>query len=1167
MSIDIISKRIIALALGTLLAVAARPDAAAQQTPLTPVAQPPEVKEPAAVGLTVDMLKARMAGAEASKELSETDKKNVISYLEAGVRLLEETDTLRAEAQKITETVTAAPRRIKEIQAQLNIKEPDFSEADIEAETSQMTTAQIEQREREKTAGLATARDTLKDWREQLEKLKNRPSELQTEITQNKQKLAELTDELKKQASPNEPQELFRAKEAAILAEQSMRSAKIRLFETQLLNNDLLVTLMTAEQDLATLQLQRNESESKAWRSIAGKRREQEALKARMKAETAKVLTSDLPPAIKKQYDANIELGKTLEKFTQDDALIARMLEQRQSELKMLEEEFALARQRIQSAALSEMSGITLRRRRQALPSAKRYRQNSRQRQRAMGLVSEAQFNLDEKRRNLLGRQNAKRRIIESISTESAENLSEWENELQTLLSDRRNLLNKLQPTYRSHYNNLQSLEFTEQQLAAKTEEYADFLDGHLLWIPSSKVLGLNDLGNLPAAIMWLSSPSNWFQLVRDLAGSLRHAPMGFVLGLLFAGLLFIGRKRAWQKIEQLSKSVGRVKQDSLMITIQAFGLTMYLAVAWPFLLILAGWRLAVFPDATDFSQAVSYGLRGIGPGLAVILFMYYICHNQGLAQKHFRWSDNSRMTLRRHLAWLMPVYLFCAFLVYILMAADQPAYTDSLGRLIFIAVTAAFAVFAVKILPAVDATSAASREDANKRRIPLKFFWYPLAIAPPGVLVIMAVTGYYYSAYNLTLQFDDTIFLIIVLILGNSLVLRWLVVAQRRLAYEQAIQKRQERLEAERARQSDPSHPTATEGQQVMESLDIEEPEITRAQINDQTRALWQTILFFSAVLGLWAIWDDVLPALSVFENATLWSHSVEVDGVTRVMPITLVNVMASIVAAAITFIAARNLPGVLEISLLKYLPLDAGARYAFSTLCQYAVSLVGIIITFNYIGISWSSLKWLAAALSVGIGFGLQEIVANFISGLIILFERPIRVGDLVTVADVDGTVTKIRIRATTITNWDRKEFLVPNKEFITGRIMNWTLSNPMNRVVVVVGIAYGSDTQKARETLLKVAHDQPFVLEDPAPVAAFDGFGDNSLNFVLRCFLANFDNWVNNKTEIYMAIDKAFREAGITIAYPQRDIHFDIGRPLQVNITSEKQATSITGDKQPA
>jgi len=1089
-------------------------------------------------------------------------KKNVISYLEAGLRLLEETDNLNAEAQKTTETVTAAPQRIKEIQAQLNVKDPGFSEADIEAAASQMTTAQIEQRGREMTAALATARDTLNDWREQLEKLKNRPSQLQKEIAENKEKLAELADELKKLAPPNEPQELFRAKEAAFLAEQSMRSAKTRLFEKQLLNNDLLVSLMTAEQDLATLQLKRNESESKAWRSIAGKRREQEAVKARVEAETAKVLTPDLPPAIQKQYDTNIELGKTLEKITQDDALTAGMLEQRQTELKMLEEEFSLARQRIQSAALSEMSGITLRRRRQALPSPKRYRQNSEQRQLAMGHVSEAQFNIDEHRRSLLDLQDAKRRIIESISRESVENLSEWEDKLQTLLTDRRNLLKKLQTTYRRHYRNLQSLEFTEQQLAAKTEEYAEFLDGHLLWIRSSKVLGPNDLRNLPGALMWLASPYNWFQLGRDLAGSLRHSPMVFLLGLLFAGLLFIGRKRAWQKIEQLSKIVGRVKQDSLMLTVQAFGLTMYLAVAGPFLLILAGWRLAVFPDATDFSRAVSYGLRGIGPGWAVILFMYYFCHNRGLAQKHFRWSDNSRMTLRRHLAWLMPVYLFCTFLVYVLMAADQPAYTDSLGRLMFITAIAAFAVFAVKILPAVDATSSASREDANKRRIPLRIIWLPLAIALPSLIVIMAVMGYYYSAFNLTQQFNNTVFLVITLILGNGLVLRWLVVAQRRLAYEEAIRKRQERLEAARAQQGDPA---ASEGHQVMESFDIEEPEITRAQINEQTRSLLQTILFFSAVLGLWSIWDDVLPALSVFENATLWSYSVEVDGVTRMMPITLVNVMASIVAAAITFIAARNLPGVLEISLLKYLPFDAGARYAFSKICQYVVSLVGIIITFNYIGISWSSLKWLAAALSLGIGFGLQEIVANFISGLIILFERPIRVGDLVTVGGVDGAVTRIQIRATTITNWDRKEYLVPNKEFITGHLMNWTLSNPINRVVITVGVAYGSDTQKARELLLKVAREHPIVMEDPAPLATFEGFGDHALNLVLRAYLPNFDNWVINKTELHTAIDKAFREAGITIAFPQSDIHFGTGRPLQVNITSEKQETSRIGDTQ--
>jgi potassium efflux system protein len=600
------------------------------------------------------------------------------------------------------------------------------------------------------------------------------------------------------------------------------------------------------------------------------------------------------------------------------------------------------------------------------------------------------------------------------------------------------------------------------------------------------------------------------------------------------------------------------------MITVQTLGLTLYLAAGWPFLYVFIAWRLSILPYSSDFSQAIGNGFFMTGFSWALLTFVYVACRNQGLAQIHFRWPDLTRQTLRRHLMWLLPVYVISGFFMTTVQATDQAAFVDSLGRVMFITAMAAFAVFALKMLPAFDAGQPKSKGDADKRRVPLKLIWYPLAIALPGVMVIMAVMGYYYSALNLLRQFQETAVLMIALILGNDLALRWLVVAQRRLAYEEAVQKRRERLETERAQQSGPSHLEASEVQQGMESFDIEEPKVTRAQINEQTRSILQTTLFFSAVIGLWATWNDVLPALSVFENATLWSYSAEVDGVTRVMPITLINVMTAIVAAAVTFVAARNLPGVLEISVLKYLPLDAGARYAFSTVCQYAVTTAGIIITFNNIGVSWSSLKWLVAALSVGIGFGLQEIVANFISGLIILFERPIRVGDLVTVGDVDGSVTKIRIRATTITNWDRKEYIVPNKEFITGRLMNWTLSNPINRVVIVVGIAYGSDTKKARDLLLRVAHEHPVVLEDPAPIAAFDGFGDNSLNFVLRCFLPNFDNWVNNKTELYMAIDKAFREAGIVIAFPQRDIHFDTDRPLNVTITSDNPGTTSAEPK---
>lgn len=270
----------------------------------------------------------------------------------------------------------------------------------------------------------------------------------------------------------------------------------------------------------------------------------------------------------------------------------------------------------------------------------------------------------------------------------------------------------------------------------------------------------------------------------------------------------------------------------------------------------------------------------------------------------------------------------------------------------------------------------------------------------------------------------------------------------------------------------------------------------------------------------------------------------------------------MIAVVVTAITFVAVRNLPGVLEITLLKYLPLDAGARYAFSAICRYAISTIGVIVAFNYIGISWASLKWLVAALSVGLGFGLQEVVANFVSGIIILFERPIRVGDTVTVDNIDGVVSQIRIRATTITNWDRKEYIVPNKEFVTGRLLNWTLSNPITRIVLTVGVAYGSDTRLARDLLLKVARENPGVLDDPAPVAVFHEFGDNALNFSLRCFLPNPDNRLIAINELHMAIDREFRKAGITIAFPQQDIHFDTASPLQVRITSEKQGSEHTG-----
>jgi potassium efflux system protein len=232
----------------------------------------------------------------------------------------------------------------------------------------------------------------------------------------------------------------------------------------------------------------------------------------------------------------------------------------------------------------------------------------------------------------------------------------------------------------------------------------------------------------------------------------------------------------------------------------------------------------------------------------------------------------------------------------------------------------------------------------------------------------------------------------------------------------------------------------------------------------------------------------------------------------------------------------------------LLNRLHMDAGARYAYKTMSRYSILGVGMTGAFAAVGVGWSNVQWLVAALGVGIGFGLQEIVANFVSGLIILFERPIRIGDIVTVDNTTGSVSSIRMRATTITDWDRKEYVVPNKVFVTGRLLNWTLSTTVNRIVIEVGVAHGSDTELARELLLRVAREAPRIMEDPAPLATFEGFGENALNFILRCYLPDMENRLDTINELHMAIDRSFQEAGITIALPQRCVHFASSTPVE-------------------
>ena len=210
-----------------------------------------------------------------------------------------------------------------------------------------------------------------------------------------------------------------------------------------------------------------------------------------------------------------------------------------------------------------------------------------------------------------------------------------------------------------------------------------------------------------------------------------------------------------------------------------------------------------------------------------------------------------------------------------------------------------------------------------------------------------------------------------------------------------------------------------------------------------------------------------------------------------------------------------------------------------------------MGTVATLSIIGINWAKLQWLVAGLSVGIGFGLREIIANFVSGLIILIERPIRVGDMVTVGDQSGTVTRIQIRATTLRTWDRQELLVPNKDFIAAHVLNWSLTDEIIRIFVTVGVAYGSDVEKSLRLIEEAALEHPNVLSDPEPLVTFEQFGDNALVLGLRCFVPELDLRLKVQTDLMRTINHKFKEAGIVIAFPQRDLHLDTASPLELRI----------------
>ncbi len=308
-------------------------------------------------------------------------------------------------------------------------------------------------------------------------------------------------------------------------------------------------------------------------------------------------------------------------------------------------------------------------------------------------------------------------------------------------------------------------------------------------------------------------------------------------------------------------------------------------------------------------------------------------------------------------------------------------------------------------------------------------------------------------------------------------------------------------------------------------------EQELSQSLTEARRLVVWLSVAALAGLL-LWQ-WSDLFPVQEWLGKLSLWLKG---DAKT----VTLREVARALVGGLFCYLIANPLGAWFNLTFFGWNPGERGTRMATASLIRYAAVGAGLIWIAHELGMAWSDAQWLVAALSVGIGFGLQEIILNFVSGIILLFERPVRVGDTVTIGTADGTISRINIRTTTLLDANRRELIIPNKELITGRVVNWTLSDTVTRLVIPVTVAYGSDLEKVQQLLLEAADSLDEVLDDPAPTVFFVEMAGSGLNFELRVFTGRLDDRMPVQHQLYLTIDRLFKENGIERPYPQMDVH---------------------------
>nr|WP_290839040.1 mechanosensitive channel MscK [Halomonas sp.] len=1047
------------------------------------------------------------------------DKEALEAALDAYERLAAVSERLAA----LETRVEQAPEILTRLQRELNEAEEAAQQLSV-ANLSDRPLDELETLQTDAVIELQQLQSQLAEVNSQLIAAQTLPERAQQSIAETLQRAESLRRQHDEREALLADRQLSALNDARLIQwrlERVLADREVSFFQRELSANSRLRELSQQRRDVLLLQIDYQEQQLSILQGVIDRQRRLASEQAIADAARDDPLIAAGHPVVLQAQQTNQTLSLELLRATDRANSIVRENIEAQRQLEHVRQLQRSLNEQIDAIRGSQLLSRILREQRQSLPPVVPRRDL----QDEIADLRLKQFDLVRQRDQLRQSEQFAASRLEEAGIEATPGLVD---SLSRLYQSRRELVEQLEQSYGSLLSAAIELQLNQQQLLVTTSELRETIDEQLFWVANSRPLDLNWLRQLPGNLLLEWQEGEWRAILptRWQGGSweiLKGAPF-----ILVSVLLIALRRKIKANLADLHSQIGRLKSDTQLHTPKAVLLNALLALSGP--LAVAGIGVGLLTTSGPLASSVAPALLQLALSWAVVAWVRRLLVRDGVAERHFTWSPIYTARLRQLLGGLgvalMPVIGIAAMseqletplamrpVAFGLFSFGLIAMSWWLAQLIL----AHIPVFGVRLFRLLLGLSMAS--------VPL-------------ILLGLVAWGYEYTALRLVSRFAITLYILGLWVVVEATLVRSLAVAARRLAYRRALARRRAQVQE-----------GAEGGLEV-----VEEPPLDMEQINSQSMRLSKLIVLIGFSALLYLVWSDLLSVLGYLDNVSLWDAE-EGDLVNDVLSIS--DVFTALLVIAITFIMARNLPGLLEVMVLSRLTLKQGSAYAISSLLSYIIVGTGIVMGLATLGVSWDKLQWLVAALSVGLGFGLQEIFANFISGLIILFERPIRIGDTITIGNLHGTVNRIRIRATTVTDFDRKEIIIPNKTFVTDQLINWSLSDNVTRVVLTYGVAHGSDMPKVHQLLRQAADENPRVLSDPEPQVFCLSYGQHSLNFELRIFVNDLLDRLFAADEVNCRVDELFREAGVRIAYEQMDVWLHPDKGDSVKIQSAKPLT---------